>query len=92
MARCLTKPRQVFEIALRNEHRAKRFYDRMATAASDSNIRRLAAERANEEAQHIAYIERALQGEGGAATALQDPSDATAPPARAPIRGKGSSR
>lgn len=63
MARCLTRPRQAFEIALRNERHAKNFYDRMSATACDSNIRRLAAEQASEEAQHIAYIERALQNE-----------------------------
>lgn len=59
-AQCLMKPRQALEIALANERRAKDFFERASAAARDPRIRSLAAERAGEEAQHVACIERAL--------------------------------
>lgn len=61
VARCLMKPRRALEMALRNERRAKHFYERIRASASDPDVTRLAAERAAEEARHIERIERALR-------------------------------
>lgn len=61
IAHCLMKPRQALEIALANERRARDFYEHMCGSGCDPAIRQLAAERASEEAQHIACIERALR-------------------------------
>jgi rubrerythrin len=63
VAHCLMNPRRALEIALENEKRASDFYKRMSVWARDPAIRRLAAEMGEEEAQHIAFIERALREE-----------------------------
>ena len=61
VARCLMKPRQALEMALENQRRAKRFYERVSASVRDPSVGRLAAERALAEARHIERIERALR-------------------------------
>jgi len=57
----LTKPSQLLELALNNERRAKAFFDGIAIAASDPELRKIAAQFAAEEQQHIEMIADALQ-------------------------------
>ena len=62
----LTTPRHVLEVALNNERRAKAFFEGIAVAASDPDLRKLAAQFAAEEQQHIELITEVLQRESGA--------------------------
>lgn len=59
--RCLRNPEHALEIALENERRAKAFYERVTPSLVDPEARRIAAERAREKREHIAFIENALQ-------------------------------
>ena len=61
----LITPRHVLEVALNNERRAKAFFEGIAVAASDPDLRKLAAQFAAEEQQHIELIADVLQRESG---------------------------
>ena len=56
-------PHHALLMALASERRAKAFFDRARKTAADPQIRKLAAEFAREEAEHIAWIEQALAAE-----------------------------
>ena len=59
-AHYLMTARHALEVALANEKRAREFFERAAQAATDPEIRRLASEFAEEERQHVRYVEEAL--------------------------------
>ena len=56
-------PQHALLMALASERRAKGFFERARTAGADPEIRKLAAEFADEEAEHIAWLEQALVNE-----------------------------
>lgn len=56
----LMTPYDALKIALGAESRAKALFERMAAAGADAETRRLADELADEEREHIAWIEAAL--------------------------------
>ncbi|HSD55014.1 MAG TPA: ferritin family protein [Burkholderiales bacterium] len=57
-------PRAVLVAALRSEERAKALFERIAAAAQEAAVRRLAVEMAAEEAEHAERIAAAMQGLG----------------------------
>lgn len=64
----IATPRQLLEIALAAEHRARDFFDSVARSAADSRVVRMAQEMAREEDEHVSWVSRALEylpsGEG----------------------------
>ncbi len=64
-------PQHALLMALASERRAKGFFERARTASADPEIRKLAAEFAREEGEHIAWLEEALAKE----PQLPHPSD-----------------
>ena len=54
-------PRAVLVAALRSEERAKALFERIAAAAQEAAVRRLAVEMATEEAEHAERIAAAMQ-------------------------------
>jgi len=52
--------RQMLEIALAGERRARDYFDRVATESPDAEVRRLASAMASEELQHAHWVEEAL--------------------------------
>ena len=56
-------PHHALLMALAAERRAKAYFERMRKTAKDLEIRRLSAEFAREEGEHIAWIEQALAAE-----------------------------
>jgi len=56
-------PHHALLMALASERRAKGFFERERTISADPEIRKLAAEFAHEEAEHIAWLEEALAKE-----------------------------
>ena len=57
-------PRAVLVAALRSEERAKALFERIAAAAQEAAVRRLAVEMAAEEAEHAERIAAAMQALG----------------------------
>ncbi len=53
-------PRLALEIALQAEQRGKAFFERVRAESTHADVRRLAAELAQEEAEHLAWVEDAL--------------------------------
>ena len=64
----IATPRQLLEIALMAEHRARDFFGWVARSAGDPQVVRMAGEMAREEDEHVAWVSRALEylpsGEG----------------------------
>lgn len=58
----LFMPRQVLAAALEAEQRSYAFYENVVMTAVDAAVREMAREMALEEAEHIALIERLLEG------------------------------
>ncbi len=56
-------PHHALLMALAAERRAKSYFERERTASADPEIRKLAAEFAREEGEHIAWLEDALANE-----------------------------
>lgn len=56
-------PQHALLMALASERRAKAFFERERANSADPEIRKLAAEFAQEEAEHIAWLEEALEKE-----------------------------
>jgi rubrerythrin len=56
----VANPRQVLEIALAGELRAKDYFDHVAAESPDPAVRRLAAALASEEQEHAHWVEEAL--------------------------------
>lgn len=71
-------PHGVLLAALRSEERAKAHYERIAGAAEEPAVRRLAAEMAADEAEHIDRIAAALALHPGPAAGRNDPRAAAA--------------
>lgn len=59
-AHYLMKPHHALQVALENEQRAKAFFESIARTTLDADVKRLAAEMAGEEAEHVGYVEKAL--------------------------------
>jgi rubrerythrin len=57
----IASPRQLLEIALLAEHRARTFFDWIAQSATDPQVARMAAEMAKEEDEHVGWVSRALE-------------------------------
>jgi rubrerythrin len=57
-------PRAVLVAALRSEERAKALFERIAVAAQEAAVRRLAVEMAAEEAEHAERIAAVMQALG----------------------------
>ncbi len=53
-------PRQVLEIAVRAEERAKAFFDRVRAASNDAGVRELAIELGRDEDSHITWLQDTL--------------------------------
>jgi rubrerythrin len=53
-------PRSLLEIALRAERRAQRYFERMASSASDPALRAAAGEMSSEEAHHVHWMTAVL--------------------------------
>lgn len=53
-------PRQVLEIAVRAEERAKAFFDRVRSASNDADVRELAIALGRDEDSHVAWLHDAL--------------------------------
>jgi rubrerythrin len=56
-----TNPRQVLEIALEAERRARRFFHDVEAGAPDEGVRSLAGEMAREEDEHVRWVTQAIQ-------------------------------
>lgn len=56
----VANPRQMLEIALAGERRAKNYFDRVAAESPDPAVRRLASALAGEELEHVHWVEEAL--------------------------------
>jgi len=56
-------PHHALLMALAGERRAKAYFERMQKASADPEVRKLSGEFAREEAEHIAWIEKALAAE-----------------------------
>ena len=56
----LITPHDAFKIALEAEQRARGFFEQVFAAATDPDVKLLAAALAQEEAQHAEWLERAL--------------------------------
>ena len=50
-------PHQALKLALENEKNAKEFFEDAARGATDARVRELAAEFAEDERQHVAWME-----------------------------------
>jgi rubrerythrin len=74
----LMTPHHALQIARLNEERAKRFYAKLATEATDDEMRRAALEMAEEEADHVRLIDewlaRTPAPEAGWSTDLDPPN------------------
>ena len=68
-------PHHALLMALAAERRAKQFFERERTASDDPGIRKLAAEFAREEGDHIAWLEEALASEPQPSHPLGDLAD-----------------
>jgi rubrerythrin len=79
-AHYLMTARHALEIALANERRAQAFFELAAQAATDPEIKRLASEFAEEEREHVRYVEEALASTPGPAPGWDEDLD----PASAP--------
>ena len=53
----LMTPHQALQLALENEKNAKEFFEEAAKGATDARVRELAAEFAEDERQHVAWME-----------------------------------
>jgi rubrerythrin len=60
LAARLSTPHDALRVALEAEQRARDFYEQVFAAATDPGVKLLAAALAQEEAQHVEWIERAL--------------------------------
>jgi len=56
----IANPRQMLEIALDGERRAKNYFEHVAAESSDPAVRKLASALAGEELQHVRWVEEAL--------------------------------
>lgn len=57
----IASPRQLLEIALLAEHRARTFFEWVAGSAGDPQVARMASEMAKEEDEHVGWVSRALE-------------------------------
>jgi rubrerythrin len=57
----LATPRELFEIALKAERGAKRFFEWVAGTTANGEIHALAEEMASEEAEHVQWVTRAME-------------------------------
>lgn len=57
----IATPRQLLEIALLAEHRARTFFEWVARSTEDPQVARMAAEMAKEEDEHVGWVSRALE-------------------------------
>ncbi len=57
----LATPRQLLEIALLAEHRARSFFEWVARTSPDPEVVRMATEMAGEEDEHVGWVSRALE-------------------------------
>jgi rubrerythrin len=57
----LATPRQLLEIALLAEHRARTFFEWVAQSSADPEVARMAAGMAREEDEHVGWVSRALE-------------------------------
>jgi rubrerythrin len=57
----IASPRQLLEIALLAEHRARTFFEWVAQSVTDPQVARMAAEMAKEEDEHVGWVSRALE-------------------------------
>jgi rubrerythrin len=68
----IATPAQLLQVALEAEKRARRFFAWVARTTRDRTVRLMAREIATEEAQHVAWIEKAI--------AYRDPAPVAEPP------------
>ncbi len=57
----LATPRQLLELALMAEHRARTFFEWVERTSTDPQVVRMAAEMAREEGEHVGWVSRALE-------------------------------
>ena len=57
----IANERQLLEVALHAERQAQRFFDWVALSTPDKHVRSLALEMADEEAQHVRWVEQAIE-------------------------------
>jgi rubrerythrin len=57
----LATPRQMLEVALLAEHRARTFFEWVAQSSKDPQVVRMATEMAREEGEHVSWVSRALE-------------------------------
>jgi rubrerythrin len=57
----LATPRQMLELALMAEHRARTFFEWVERTGTDPQVVRMAAEMAREEGEHVGWVSRALE-------------------------------
>jgi rubrerythrin len=57
----IANQRQLLEVALHAERQAKRFFEWVALSTPEAQVRELAREMAHEEAEHVGWVEQALE-------------------------------
>ncbi len=57
----IATPRQLLQVVLLAEHRARTFFESVARTAADPALARMAAEMAKEEDEHVGWVNRALE-------------------------------